>query len=93
MDSLAGLRQLRTCTAAIHASITRTPFGAVRHNPGYPTVDVPKLGFAFPNVFLFATADGAQYVGKRDFDDKTMRLAITRDDGMPLDIGKLMAAP
>jgi Protein of unknown function (DUF1559) len=54
---------------------------------------LPKLGFAFPKVFLFATADGAQYVGKREFDEKTLRLAITRSDGMSLDLGRLLAEP
>src|SRR5262245_387535 len=54
---------------------------------------LPKLGFAFPKVFLFATADAAQYVGKRDCDEKALRLAITHSDGMPLDLRTLLAEP
>jgi len=61
--------------------------------PYDPKKPLPELGFAFPNVFLFSTADGAWSVGKRDFDERTMRLAITRDDGVGTDIGKLLAEP
>src|SRR5262245_148048 len=46
--------------------------------PYHAKKPLPKLGFAFPKIFLFSTADGSSYVGKRDFDERVMRLAITR---------------
>src|SRR5262249_36971544 len=52
---------------------------------------LPKLGRMFPGVFLFSTADGAVHRGRRDFDAPTLRLAITRDDGMVLDFEKILA--
>lgn len=52
---------------------------------------LPKLGRLFPGLFLFSTADGAVYRGRRDFDAQTLRLAITRDDGMVLNLEGILA--
>jgi hypothetical protein len=59
--------------------------------PYDPKGPLPKLGHMFPGVFLFSTADGAVHRGRRAFDAPTLRLAITRDDGMPLDFEKILA--
>jgi hypothetical protein len=54
---------------------------------------LPKLGGPFPDVFHAAFCDGSVHTLRKDFDEKTMRLAITRDDGMPFDIADIQARP
>ena len=58
--------------------------------------DLPKLGYMFPGEFLFATADGAHYIGKRDLDVpalQAMRLIIMPNDGQIIDFDKVLAKP
>jgi hypothetical protein len=43
--------------------------------------EIPPLGIMFPRTFRFAAADGAIYIGKRDFNQKVMRECIVRNDG------------
>ena len=50
---------------------------------------LPKLGGLYPKSFLVFKVDGAVMEVKKDFDEKNMRLAITRDDGMPIDFDTL----
>ncbi len=51
--------------------------------------ELPKLGGLFPDGFYVAWGDGSvSWVG-RNFDPATMRLAITRNDGMAFDRDKL----
>ena len=52
---------------------------------------LPKLGGLFDHGFHAALADGSVHWFKKDFDVRTMRLAITRNDGFPLDLDKLKA--
>jgi hypothetical protein len=52
---------------------------------------LPKLGGLFDNGFHAALADGSVSWLKKDFDAAEMRLAITRNDGMPVDFDKLQA--
>jgi hypothetical protein len=47
--------------------------------------DIPKVGYMFPGVFLFATADAAPHLGRRDFNVLTMRRLIMRNDGNIID--------
>jgi len=44
--------------------------------------DIPPLGYMFRGTFRFATADGAIFVGRRDFNVNEMRAAIDRNDGL-----------
>ncbi|MCI0377972.1 MAG: DUF1559 domain-containing protein [Gemmataceae bacterium] len=59
--------------------------------PFDPKKPLPKLGAAFKGRFLFATADGAAHVGKRDFDEGQLRWAIMRNDGMSLRFESILA--
>jgi RNA polymerase sigma factor (sigma-70 family) len=52
---------------------------------------LPKLGGPFHHLIHAAFADGAVAALKREFDEKAMRLAITRDDGEVQDIQNLKA--
>ena len=52
---------------------------------------LPKLGASMPGIFFFCTADGAAFTGKRDFDEKQMRAAITRNDGQALGLAGILA--
>ncbi len=61
--------------------------------PYDPKRPLPRLGLMFPGEFLFTTADGATYRGRRRFPERVMRFAITRDDGMALDFDSLLANP
>jgi hypothetical protein len=54
--------------------------------PYDPKRPLPKLGSMFPGEFLFALADGSVNRGRRDFPERTMRLLITRNDGMVLNL-------
>jgi RNA polymerase sigma factor (sigma-70 family) len=54
---------------------------------------VPKLGGAFKDVIHAVLADGSILPIKRDYDEKLLRLAITRNDNQDLDILKLRAYP
>jgi Protein of unknown function (DUF1559) len=53
--------------------------------------DLPKLGFMFPEVFLFALADGSVHQGTRKFDVAAMRAAITRNGSDLADFEKIWA--
>lgn len=50
---------------------------------------LPKLGGMYKGDFNVLMCDGAVHVIRRDFDEKTMRLIITRADGTPIDFSKL----
>src|SRR5262249_16472350 len=50
---------------------------------------LPKLGGLFEHGFHAATADGAVHWLRKDFDEQTMRHAITRNGGEVLDIDTL----
>jgi hypothetical protein len=50
---------------------------------------LPKLGHMFTEYYLLALCDGSVSYGKKNFDEKTMRLAITRGDQMPFNITDL----
>ena len=52
--------------------------------------DVPRLGFMFQEIFLFALADGSTHVGTRAFDQRAMRAAITRNGRDAIDFEKLL---
>jgi hypothetical protein len=67
------------------------PWTSPRDLPYDPKGPLPKLGRMFPGLFLFSTADGAVHRGRRDFDAQTLRLAITRDDGMVLNLEGILA--
>jgi hypothetical protein len=67
------------------------PWTSPRDLPYDPRGPLPKLGRMFPGLFLFSTADGAVYRGRRDFDARTLRLTITRDDGMALNLDGILA--
>jgi RNA polymerase sigma factor (sigma-70 family) len=56
-----------------------------------PDKPLPKLGGMFKDVFHAAFADGAVHTLKREFDERTMRLVITRNDGNVIDMSKIMA--
>jgi uncharacterized protein (TIGR03067 family) len=51
--------------------------------------DLPKLGGLFPDGFHIAMADGTVTWVSRNFDPGTLRLAIIRNDGQPIDLDKL----
>ena len=50
---------------------------------------LPKLGGQFPKFFHALMFDGTVRKIRRDFDEKTMRLAIDPNDGKPVDLDKL----
>jgi RNA polymerase sigma factor (sigma-70 family) len=52
---------------------------------------LPPLGGLFPDVFQAAFVDGATYTLKKKCDERTLRLAILRDDGQAFDLNKLLA--
>lgn len=52
---------------------------------------LPKLGGLFDNGISAAFADGSALWLKKDFDEPTMRLSITRNDGIPTDVRKIKA--
>jgi RNA polymerase sigma factor (sigma-70 family) len=52
---------------------------------------VPSLGGLFPQVFHAALADGSVVRLRKDFDERTMRFAITRDGGEVFVANALMA--
>jgi RNA polymerase sigma factor (sigma-70 family) len=52
---------------------------------------LPRLGGRFAAGFLIAFADGSVFLGKKDFDQDTLRAAITRNGGEVLDPDKLKA--
>ncbi|HWG42742.1 MAG TPA: sigma-70 family RNA polymerase sigma factor [Gemmataceae bacterium] len=54
---------------------------------------LPELGGLFPDVIHAAFADGAVHTLTKKYDEKHMRYAITRDDGMPLDLAKIEGRP
>jgi RNA polymerase sigma factor (sigma-70 family) len=56
-----------------------------------PEKPLPKLGGMFKDVFHAAFADGSVHTLKREFDEHTMRLAITANDGEVLDLSKIHA--
>jgi RNA polymerase sigma factor (sigma-70 family) len=51
---------------------------------------IPPLGGAFPDAIYTAFADGKVYALKRKYDEQTLRLAITRNDGQNFDLGTLI---
>ncbi len=54
---------------------------------------LPALGGLFKDVFQAAFVDGAPYTLKKKCDERTLRLAILRDDGQAYDRNKLLAEP
>jgi RNA polymerase sigma factor (sigma-70 family) len=50
---------------------------------------LPELGGLFPDVIHAAFADGAIHTLTPKYDEKQLRLAITIDDGMNLDLSKI----
>jgi len=52
---------------------------------------ISKLGGMFKDGFHFALADGTVHFAKKDFDEKTIRLAIIRNDGFGVDVRPLIA--
>jgi hypothetical protein len=54
-----------------------------------PKKDLPGVGCMFPDIFLYAMADGSAHVGARKCDRETMRNAIVRNDGKRIDLNKL----
>jgi uncharacterized protein (TIGR03067 family) len=57
--------------------------------PYDPKKPLPKLGGLFPDGFHIAVMDGSTRWVRRGFDERTFRLAITRNDGQPIDLNKL----
>jgi uncharacterized protein (TIGR03067 family) len=57
--------------------------------PFDPKKDLPKLGGLFPDGFHVAMGDGTVRWVSRGFDPGTLRLAIIRNDGQPIDLDKL----
>src|SRR5262249_12469833 len=55
-----------------------------------PDRPLPALGMS-GNGFCFATADSAVYFGRKDFDERELRRAMTRNEGEPLDWSKVKA--
>jgi hypothetical protein len=51
--------------------------------------NLPKLGGLFKEGFHILMADGSVRFVRRDFDQQTLRLAITRNDGQVVDLDKL----
>jgi hypothetical protein len=54
------------------------------------TGKIPPLGGAFPDSIYTAFADGRVFALKRKYDEQTLRLAITRNDGQPFDLDMLI---
>jgi Protein of unknown function (DUF1559) len=50
-----------------------------------PKKDVPPVGCMFPDIFLFANADGSVRTGVRNCDPEAMRCAIVYNDGKLFD--------
>jgi uncharacterized protein (TIGR03067 family) len=57
--------------------------------PYDPKKALPKLGGLFPGGFHIALMDCSVKWVNRRFDERTFRLAITRDDGQKIDLDKL----
>jgi RNA polymerase sigma-70 factor (ECF subfamily) len=54
--------------------------------PYDPDKALPKLGSGIINGFNVILCDGSVHVIRKDFDEKVMRLLITRNDGQPVNI-------
>ncbi len=52
---------------------------------------LPELGGLFPNVFHAAFADGSVHTLTKNYNKKHLRLAITANDGMVMDMSKIEA--
>ncbi len=52
---------------------------------------LPELGGLFPNVIHAAFADGAVHTLTKSYNKLQLRLAITANDGIPLDLSKIEA--
>jgi chromosome segregation ATPase len=52
---------------------------------------LPELGGLFPNVFHTIFGDGAVHTLTKNYDEKQLRLAITANDGMVMELEKLEA--
>src|SRR5262249_18811514 len=57
--------------------------------PYDPKKDLPKLGGLFADGFTIAVCDGSVRWVTRRFNRATFRLAITRADGLPVDLNRL----
>jgi prepilin-type processing-associated H-X9-DG protein len=55
-----------------------------------PEKRLAPLGGMFKGGFNILMADGSAHFIKADFDEKKLRLLITRDDGQPIDLDDLM---
>jgi hypothetical protein len=58
--------------------------------PYDPKKPMPKLGGLFPDGFHVGMGDGSTFWVNRGFEERHLRLAITRDDGEALPEGLLM---
>jgi RNA polymerase sigma factor (sigma-70 family) len=61
--------------------------------PYDPAKPLPKLGDASSPVFRAALVDGSVHTLQRDFKESAMRVAIVRNDGIPLDWDGLRENP
>jgi RNA polymerase sigma factor (sigma-70 family) len=52
---------------------------------------LPELGGLFPTVIHAAFADGSVHTLTKNYNKKQLRLAITANDGMPIDLSKIEA--
>src|SRR4051794_18249186 len=56
-----------------------------------PDEPLPQLGGPFPDVFHAAFADGSVHTLSKKGDPDTLRKAIERDDGFPIDLSRSKA--
>jgi hypothetical protein len=72
-------------TIFIVEAATAVPWTKPEDLPYDAAKPLPALGGAFPEVFHAALVDGSVHTLARNFAEKTMRMAITRNDGQVLD--------
>jgi RNA polymerase sigma factor (sigma-70 family) len=57
-----------------------------------PNEPLPELGGIFPGIFNAALADGSVHAFSTKGDPETLRKAIMRDDGFPIDMNRIKVA-
>lgn len=78
-------------TIAVVEAATIVPWTKPEDLPYSAIGRIPELGGESPDVTYALFADGKVHALKRQFDPDALRVAITRDDGIPTPFDKLLA--
>jgi RNA polymerase sigma factor (sigma-70 family) len=78
-------------TVAVVEAAAPVPWTKPEDLPYSATGRIPELGGESPDVSYALFADGTVHALRRHFDSDALRVAITRDDGIPTPFDKLLA--